>query len=43
MCRQFVGLMIFRDPLARLESHIRWVLKFYRDFYNGTDISKAFK
>ncbi len=43
MCRQFVGLMILRDPLARLDSQISWIQKLYRELYNGSDTTNAFK
>jgi|LauGreStaDraftv2_3_1035109.scaffolds.fasta_scaffold15973_3 hypothetical protein len=45
LCKQFVNLMIFREPLARLASQIGWIQKLYKDFFNGTnaDFSIAFK
>ena len=43
VCKQFVNLMIFRDPLSRLTSQIGWIQKLYKELFNASDISKAFK
>ena len=34
---------MFRDPLARLTSQISWIQKLYKELYNNSDISQAFK
>ena len=43
ICKQFVNLIMIRDPLARLTSQISWIQKLYKELYNNSDISQAFK
>lgn len=36
LCKEFVNLMMFRDPLSRLTSHISWIQKLYKQV--GEDV-----
>lgn len=33
LCEEFLNVFLFRDPVDRLDSHLRWIVKLYRQFY----------
>ncbi|GAX84436.1 hypothetical protein CEUSTIGMA_g11856.t1 [Chlamydomonas eustigma] len=43
LCKQFVNVIMFREPLTRLASQISWIQKLYMQLHNTTDLSRAFK
>ncbi|KAG1671065.1 hypothetical protein FOA52_000736 [Chlamydomonas sp. UWO 241] len=43
VCKQFVNVIMFRDPIARLRSQISWIQKLYKGVYNGSDVSAVFR
>ena len=39
---EFTNLILFRNPLDRLSSHISWIQKLYTELYPEDDISEVF-
>eukprot|EP00798_Chlamydomonas_sp_ICE-L_P002687 gene2688-12920_t len=43
LCRQFSHMLMFRDPIKRLRSHMSWIQKLYKELYVETNTSEVFE
>eukprot|EP00798_Chlamydomonas_sp_ICE-L_P020523 gene20523-27315_t len=43
LCQHFTHLLLYRNPIDRLRSHISWIEKLYKEHYTKEDISDLFQ